>query len=177
MNRRRTHCAIVCNIIVASDIPRPAPPSSSGRAIPIQPSLANAACSSWGYRPDSSCSAQYSYEIFGQSNSSPSMCSKSKCPVIHDTQEREKLRTSGKFEQIFSMASRTISWFCEKQLRSIILLDGEAEKDRDCSHCWSAAILGMRAWRLAELRRERRRRRGIIVIDGLKIDSRLSEGS
>jgi len=55
-----TYSEIVCNIIVASDIPRPDPPSSSGRAIPIQPSFESALCNSWGYSPDSSCAAQYS---------------------------------------------------------------------------------------------------------------------
>lgn len=58
--QNKTHCAIVCNIIVASDTPSPAPPSASGSAMPIQPSAANAACSSCGYSPDSSRAAQYS---------------------------------------------------------------------------------------------------------------------
>jgi hypothetical protein len=47
-------------------MPSPAPPSSSGNAIPIHPSLARAACNSCGYSPDSSCCAQYSYEIFNE---------------------------------------------------------------------------------------------------------------
>lgn len=41
-----THSAIVCIIIVASEIPNPAPPSSSGSAIPIHPSFAKAPWSS-----------------------------------------------------------------------------------------------------------------------------------
>jgi hypothetical protein len=59
-NNKITYSEIVCNIIVASLIPNPAPPSSSGNAIPIHPSAASLACNSKGYSPDSSRSAQYS---------------------------------------------------------------------------------------------------------------------
>ena len=51
----------VCKSIVASEIPRPDPPSSSGRAMPIHPPFARSRCKSWGYSPVSSRFAQYSW--------------------------------------------------------------------------------------------------------------------
>ena len=43
--------AIACIITAASVMPRPAPPNSSGMAMPSQPSLASALCSSAGKPP------------------------------------------------------------------------------------------------------------------------------
>ena len=99
-----TYSAIVCNIIVASEIPNPAPPNSSGRAIPIQPSFANAACRSWGYSPDSSWAAQYSYE-------------RNYSAIVHHVPVTQL--TSEKFEQILAIASLTSNCVSENPLVSI----------------------------------------------------------
>jgi hypothetical protein len=42
----RVYSETVCSIMVASEMPKPAPPSSDGKHIPIQPSFAKAACKS-----------------------------------------------------------------------------------------------------------------------------------
>src|SRR5262249_27002371 len=51
--------AIACIIRAASVMPRPAPPYSSGIAMPSHPPSASAACNSWGNAPLRSFSSQY----------------------------------------------------------------------------------------------------------------------
>lgn len=55
-----------CNDFSRLLIPKPAPPSSSGSAIPSHPSFANAACSSCGSVSVWSCSRQYSFGKLAQ---------------------------------------------------------------------------------------------------------------
>jgi hypothetical protein len=55
-----------CMIMPASFAPKPAPPSSSGSAMPSHPSFASAACNSCGSVSDWSCSRQYSFGKLAQ---------------------------------------------------------------------------------------------------------------
>lgn len=117
-----TYSEIVCIIIVASSIPNPAPPNSSGNAIPIHPSLANAACNSCGYFPCSSCSAQYSYIIqtYKFLNSLLDLYTDLQYLTIWKLGFGYVVSlTSGKFEHIFAMASLTCNCVSEKPVVSI----------------------------------------------------------
>jgi hypothetical protein len=122
ISRRLAYSAIVWSIMVASEMPRPAPPSSSGSAIPIHPSFARSWCKSCGYSPDSSRSAQYS-------------CA-SQFPCGFSGFWR---RTSGYFEQIFEIASRTSICSGLKPDISIRRLEEDAEK-----HLAALPTLGIR---------------------------------
>src|SRR5262245_37047451 len=59
--------AMACIMIAASVIPRPAPPYSSGMAMPSQPAAASAPCSSCGKSPLRSLSSQYASSNWRQS--------------------------------------------------------------------------------------------------------------